>query len=295
MKLSLDDFSSMFGGPLDDKTTHELAQYDWQYEVVDHATSDRIILDLLKRIEHRQFSIVGENNERWQKGWGENLEEFRQTGDVKALDPKYLRPAKYLRLNQRFIEPHDPMFERNWYYIFRAWFARRFLSKFDAIYEFGCGSGYNVAWLAQEFPHKTIAGLDWAEASCDIVERLSRKFSNVIKGDGVFNFFEPRSMQFVPNSAVLTIGALEQTGDRWRPFLDFLRRAKPAACFHIEPIYEWYDPDNLNDYVLRKIHETRGFWRGYVDEIAPITRRHRTGLGSMLLEGYSQMQWAPAR
>jgi hypothetical protein len=227
------DFARMFGGPLDAKTERIISYYDFRYDIVDRATSNEIVLDLLKRIDKRDFSIAGQNTERWQKGWQENLLEFRRTKDIAALEPKYLRPSQYLRLDGQFIAPIDPMFERNWYRVFRGWFARRYLAPYDAIYEFGCGSGHNVAFLAQEFPDKTIIGLDWAAASRHITDELAEVFPNVMSVES-FDFFEPSPLGFLPNSAVLTIGALEQTGTRWQPFIDFLRRTKPAACFHIE-------------------------------------------------------------
>lgn len=284
--MRLPDFSAMFGADLDDKTALEAATHDWRYAVVDPEISARIVLDLLTT--KRTFSIAGQNTDRWQKGWAENLEEFQRTGTLDALTPKYIRPSQYLRLDGQFIEPVDPMFEANWFKLFRAWFARRFLSKFDAIYEFGCGSGHNVAWLAQEFPDKKIVGLDWAQASVDILEAL--RMPNLYSAH--FDFFKPGPFGFDPNSAVLTIGALEQTGLRWRPFLDFLRHTRPAMCFHIEPIVEWYDPTSLVDHTAIKIHEARGFWQGFVNEITPF-RTHRTGFGSLMLEGYSQLQWSP--
>jgi hypothetical protein len=129
--LSIADFERMFGGPLDSKTAFHTTIFDWSYEVVDQKTSEAIILDLLLRIERKDFSIAGQNTERWQKGWQENLDDFRRTGDVASLEPKYLRPSEYLRLDSQFIKPIDPMFERNWYKVFRGWFARRYLSEFD--------------------------------------------------------------------------------------------------------------------------------------------------------------------
>jgi hypothetical protein len=289
--MDTEQFIRMFGGPLDIKTLDELGGYDWRYEVVDEATSNKIVLDLLHAVENRSFSIVGENSERWQRGWSENLEEFQRTGDVRALEPKYLRPARYLRLDRRFIKPVDPTFEANWYKVFRGWFARRYLTGFDAIYEFGSGSGHNVAFLAQEFPEKMVMGFDWAGASVEILDALGDVFPGV--HGARFDFFEPPlAYRWLPNTAVLTVGALEQTGARWRPFLDFLRRTQPAMCFHVEPVLEWYDPGNLVDHTAIKIHETRGFWRGFVNEVTPLWR-HRTGFGSLMLEGYSQMAWCP--
>ena len=281
-------FEKMFGGPLDLKTRDEIHQHDWRYEVV--SNHDAIILDLLKRIERKDFSIVGQNNERWQAGWSENLAEFRKTGDIKALEPKYLRPSKYLRLNSQFIEPVDPMFERNWYRVFRGWFARRYLSQYDGIYEFGCGSGHNLAFLAQEFPDKMLCGFDWSPAAVEIARELANVFPNILGGER-FDFFDPYGAYgWPPNTAVLTIGALEQTGTRWRPFINFLRRTRPAMCFHIEPMLGWYNPNNLVDWTAIKIHEARGFWSGF--DVFPL-HKHRTGFGSLLLEGYSQFHWSP--
>jgi hypothetical protein len=41
------------------------------------------------------------------------------------------------------------------------------------------------------------------------------------------------------------MGALEQTGNEYKDFFDFLMQKKPAACFHFEPIYEHYNK-NMN-------------------------------------------------
>lgn len=282
------DFEKMFGGPLCAKTFEEISLYDFHYKSVDADTSSYLIGLLNQRCERRDFSIAGEKTDRWQRGWAENLEEFRRTKDIAALEPKYLRPSRYLRLHGRFIEPTDPMFERNWYRIFRGWFARRYLALYDSIYEFGCGSGHNVAFLTEEFPGKLVMGLDWAEASVEIVQELRRMGRKT--GGYRFDFFNPRrdGWKFQPNTAVLTVGALEQTGTRWRPFMEFLQAAQPAACFHIEPMLQCYDPSDPVDATAIRIHGIRGFWSGFEGGTV-----HRTGFGSLLLEGYSQAFWKP--
>ena len=266
----------------------EITRHNFNYKPVSPEVTADLIGQLLGRVKANDFSIAGEKTERWQKGWAENLEDFRRTGEIEALEPKYLRPSRYLRLNGKFIEPEDPMCERNWYRVFRGWFARRYLSHYDNIYEFGCGSGHNVAFLAEEFPGKMIVGLDWAQSSNDIVGELAKRFNNVEEAKAPFDFFEPWDFGFPPNSAVLTVGALEQTGTRWRPFMAFLKRAKPAACFHIEPTLHFYDPSNPVDDTAIKIHEARGFWTGF-----GLGTVHRTGFGSLLLEGYTQTFWKP--
>jgi hypothetical protein len=49
-----------------------------------------------------------------------------------------------------------------------------------------------------------------------------------------------------------------------------------------------YNPNSLVDYTAIKIHQARDFWRGFTT-----TGMHRTGFGSLLLEGYSQLFWMP--
>lgn len=284
------DWERTFGGPLDYEAERSIASHDWSYTPADQM---EVINELTRRLGDRDFSIANENTERWQKGWKENLDEFRATGKVEALNPRYLRPARFLRLESNFICPADPQFETNWYQVFRGWFARRYLAGFDAIYEFGAGSGHNVAYLAQAFPQTKIIGLDWTDASFEITQELAKKFPNV--SGGRFDFFNPCYFEFPKNSAVLTIGALEQTGRGYWPFMEFLLRQKPAMCFHIEPIMEWYDWDNLVDHTAIEIHKARGFQQGFVREVGESrsTLRHRTGFGSLLLEGYSQLAWKP--
>jgi hypothetical protein len=241
-------WENMFGGPLDAKTEAEIARYDWRYKTLDSDASNSVVIDLLHRLEGRSFSIAGENTGRWQKGWQENFEDFRRTDDLKALEPKYLRPAKVLRLDGQFIEPADPMFEANWYRVFRGWFARRYLSGFDHIYEFGCGSGHNLVFLAQEFPGKHIHGYDWAEASFRIIDRLRSHFPNI--GGGRFDFFEPHTFRpFMPNSAVLTIGAEPGGGLSW------------SSCAAASP---------------RCVFTSSRCWNGTIPPISSITRRSRS-------------------
>ena len=102
-------------------------------------------------------------------------------------------------------------------------------------------------------------------------------------------------------AVVLTVGAMEQTGKIWRPMLDYLLAAKPKRVVHIEPIVEWYDHNNPVDQTAIEAHTARGFWSGYPTAIWDLERDgkvrvehfERTGFGSLLIEGYSQLVWRP--
>lgn len=301
------DFADIFGTTVDllsEATRTDILAHNWNYRPIEGAERDGVILNLLDRIESRRLTFVqNEDKSRWERGWGENLDEFNASGGkLDALVPKYLRPGLPVRLYGDFVQPEDPNFETNWYLIYRAWFVQRYLSKFENIYEFGSGSGFNVAYLAQQFPKARIVGLDWAQSAVEIVETLRKKHGLNVEGRQ-FDFFHPDdTLQMPKGSAVFTVGALEQTGTQWGDFLEFILRMKPACCFHIEPFYEWYDHENnLVDFTAWKAHQVRNFWRGFPEKIielekegrARILKSKRSNFGSLVLEGYSQFIWQP--
>ena len=305
--LRLIDFADIFGTTIDflpEACKQAIAGKNWNYRAIEGAERDGIILDLLSRIESRRLTLVeNEDKSRWEKGWDENLQAFNASGGkLDALIPKYLRPGLPVRLYGEFVRPEDSDFETNWYTIYRAWFVQRYLAGFQNIFEFGSGSGFNVAYLAQQFPQARIVGLDWAMPAVEIVESL-RKTHGLNTVGRQFDFFHPdNSLDLPRGSEVFTVGALEQTGTQWGAFLEFILSKKPACCFHIEPIHEWYDHENnLVDYTAWRAHEVRNFWRGFPAKIielekagrARILKTKRINFGSLVLEGYSQLIWQP--
>jgi SAM-dependent methyltransferase len=206
-----------------------------------------------------------------------------------------------LRLNKDFIASADPNFELNWYTVFRQWLAHSYLAKASTIFEFGCGSGYNVAHLAEMFPDKKIVGLDWAQASVDIVEALHERKGLNVEGHR-FDFFNPDYNLKVPEgSAFLTIGALEQTGEEFQAFLDFTLDKQPTISVHVEPIIEFYDLDNIVDYTAFRCLAERKFMKGFgaaLEDLAgaqkaEIIKMKRSFFGSLMLESYAQIIWRP--
>lgn len=299
-------FADLFGTTVDrlpDKCLQMIAEGDWSYEPLTGRMRDEVIIDLLQRVEERKLTAVSnEDKSRWLRGWGENLQAFReQGGAIEALVPKYIRDGQPVRLFGDFVQTKNPQFELRWYEIFRQWFFETNLSGFENIFEFGCGSGFNVAELAQLYPKAKIFGLDWAEPSVDIVNELRTRKRLNVEGR-TFDFFHPdKTLDVPPGSAVFTIGALEQTGTNWGAFLDFLLAKRPQRVFHIEPVYEWYDEDNLVDYTAIKAHAVRNFWRGFPLRLKELERAGRLRIlhtkrayfGSLVLEGYSQIIWEP--
>jgi len=302
--LKKEDFANLFGikeNELPSGCVDMIKSFNFNYSVIEGSQRDKLLLNIFKRIDAGEFSLAGkEGLGRWEKGWGENLEELRKNDyDVSQLVPKYIRSGQPARLFQQYIQPEDESFELNWYQIFRLWLFKTYLSDVGAIYEFGCGSGFNLVTLAELFPEKQLFGMDWAKQSVEIVNDLAKSHGYKVKGK-LFDFFNPdETFNILPNSAILTIGALEQTGRDYEGFLQYLLAASPRLCIHVEPIVEWYDENNLIDYTAIRFHKTRKYWEGFLDRLealeaegkVEILKARRAFFGSLYIEGYSQLIW----
>jgi len=303
------DFAKLFGTNVRDISPDCLRLIrvgDFRYTRLGREKRDAVIQSVLKRILFGELTVAGDASARtrWEKGWTENLRNLaRSHFSPSALTPKYIRQSQPLRLFQDYVIPVNPRFELNWYKVFTRWLFKKYLSGVDTIYEFGCGSGINVAALARMFPEKKIVGLDWARSSEKIVNELARSHGWNVEGR-VFDFFQPDfNLRMDENSALLTIGALEQTGNRYGSFLKYILNNVPAVCVNIEPICEWYDENNLVDYMAMMFHKRRGYWEGFPAKLkelegkgkVQVMKTKRSYFGSTFIEGYSQIIWKPTR
>jgi len=292
-KLRKKDLARQFGTNV--QNIPSISEYDFRYESLSPSEQANIVAKVLRRIDSGTMSKTGSVS-RWMRGWREAFEEYDRTGQLSALVPKYIRTRQALRLNGQFIMPVDAEMELNWYQVFREWLFREYFEPFDHIFEFGCGTGFNLAILAQMYPDKQLYGTDWVQSSVDILHLMEVRCDWNIKGS-LFDFFTPNyDIVIPPNSAVFTIGALEQTDTRYWSFIEYLLHMKPALCVHIEPIIEWYDESNLVDYTgIRHLRE-RNYWSGFPAAmeklesrgLVKIIKTKRTEFGSLFIEGYSQ-------
>lgn len=305
-QLGAVEFAKLFGTSVDALPAACLdliRTYDFRYQRFSGRIEEQLLLDVLTAIDSGTFSTAGpEGKGRWDRGWAENLERLQATGgDLAALVPDYIRPLQAVRFDGQYVMPRDPQFELHWYEVFQAWLFETYFKDADTIYEFGCGSGINLAALAQMYPKKRYIGLDWAPASKGIVDALGARYGWTMEGR-VFDFFHPdEGLEIERGALVFTLGALEQTGRRWRAFLDYLLRFEPSLCVNIEPVVEWYTDDTLVDYAAKQFHTTRRYWEGfpaYLHELeqtgrATILKQKRSRFGSLYIEGYSQIIWRP--
>ena len=307
LEVTVEDFAESFGTTADDvreKCDVLVDALDFTYDVFDGKDRDNLILEILKKIETDQ-QVVGaqERQAVWEEGWAENLHDLiKCDGDIQAIEPRFIRGGQPIRLNQDYIMPNNPKFEHDYFCVFRRWLFQTYLERYDAIYDIGCGSGFNLVTLAELFPDKTLHGLDFVTSSCDLVDRLASKHNWNMTGR-LFDMISPdEDLDIETNSAIFTSGSIEQLSSRFEAFLQFLLKRSPAICVHVEPTIELYDEDNLVDYLAVMFHRKRGYTQGFLPRLQQLEEEAKVELlkvkrlffGSLFMEGFSCIVWKPS-
>lgn len=304
--ISVENFAQLFGTTrpdFNDDCIKMIEGADFRYKTLGKKHRDAVILEILRRIEEKGFSIAGrEGKERWERGWGENLNSFINSNyDMAELIPKYVKQNQVCRLYQEYIQPISPNFEFNVFTVLRLWLFNKFLSHVRSVFEFGCGPGYNLVLLGKLFPAKELYGLDWSEAAVETVNLLGAKFNSHISGR-TFDLFNPDySLQIPSKSAFITIGCLEQIGDSSKLFIEFARVKQPDICIHVEPVVELYDHNNLVDHLAMKFHGCRNYLTNFLPNLMDLQKSgkiemisvKRVYFGSLFHDGWSLIIWRP--
>ena len=117
----------------------------------------------------------------------------------------------------------------------------------------------------------------------------------------LFDMFSPDyGLKIDDCSAVFTIGAMEQLGKNYEPFLQFLLEKRFSICINIEAIYELYDQSSLFDYVTAKYLERRGYLQCYLPQLRQLEAEGRIEIiktqrtfGGLYNDAYSYIVWKP--
>lgn len=281
-----------------------IKSHDFRYRLLGSQERESLLVEILELIDSGTLTTSGpQKKEIWEKGWGETLSDFEEAErDIKALVPKFVRKGTVKRLCGKFVMPVDPDFETNFVQVLRAALFQKYFFDVYGIWEFGCGTGHNLLAASQFIPGKRMVGLDWAQASVEIVNRLGETYGLDMSGQR-FDMFQPEdSLNLGHRDGVLTIGALEQLGREYGAFLDFLLKKSPQICIHCETMNEIYDRDTVTDYVARLYSKRRNYLDGF---LTSLREREKTGalkiiqvqrvFGSQFHEGYSFVVWKPCQ
>ena len=251
---------------------------------------ERCIILCIEKLLDNSIPYSGKHRkQQWEKGWRENLESGNAT-------PKYFGKYKVNRLNGRFVIGKSKTYEQDMLYSIVDSLGKKYLSKVENIIEFGCGTGHNLWRMKAINPNAELFGVDWAESSVEMVQ--AQGF-----GSFKFDFFNPGKTykKGYEHFGVYTVAALEQTGTDYKKFVQYLLKNKPEVVVHIEPIPELLDSTKLLDYLSIQYMHKRQYLRGYLEYLESLEKKgklkiiekRRSGIGSMLIDGYSIIVWKP--
>jgi hypothetical protein len=278
-----------------------ISSMDFRYTNIEGQELESLRLSILKRIdEDKQIIGAKDRTEAWSKGWQENFDQFLANEEsLESLVPKFIRPNQAIRLNGEYILPIDSEFELNFVKVYRQWFLEEYFSDVDNLFEFGCGTGFNLVAASEIFPNMKLYGSDFVESAVKLVNATAKKYNIELNGE-LFNMLEPRYDYKIPSSSgVFTFGALEQLASEIEPMINYLLDSSPDIVVHTEPAIELYDESKLNDYLAIKFQGNRGYSAGLLPLLQRLEKQGKIELlkvkrlffGSLYMEGYNTFVW----
>ena len=238
----------------------------------------------------------------WETGWKKNLDFYKDEKLQENLKPGYFRHEEFIRYDRTYVKSLSTDFVFKFLKILQAQFYVDNLKNINNIFELGCGSGHNIASLASIFPNKNFIGLDWSKEAIKIINLLNKNMEANISGQ-LFDFFNPNENDFdvPPNSAFITTGAFEQLGNKCDKIIKFILDKKPKIVVNLEPIHEFYDSDNLSDFIALNYHNQRNYLNEYYTKLLSLEKEgklkiefaKKINFGGHCHDGWSTIIWRP--
>lgn len=300
-KITSEDIESILEYKISEKLKKVINEFDLSYEDITQQQKEDYILNVIKVLLSDIVQSGKHRINEWENGWSENLLEFKNSKNINSLIPKYHGKKRYAHWKQNIINPLTENFDYKIHLCFVDAILEKYLSQnnIENLYEFGCGPAYHLVRINQNHPNINLFGFDWTKASQQIIKQIN-EILNININCQNFDFFNPNySIDIKQNSAFLSVAALEQTGENYNKFIDFIIEKKPSMCINIEPISEVLDGNNLIDFLSIKYFEKRNYLNSYLsylqklqdDKKIEILDVRRTYAGSYFIEGHTLIVW----
>ena len=302
-EITVDDFEAAWDTSLSAWVRDRISQRSLRFRAISAAERDAAVIAVVDALMSDLVATGRHRSGDWERGWGENLDEFQRSGDVSAVMPRYFSKIPLLRWRQEWIMPESDAMEYDMLGSLLDWVLDEYLDGFSAIYEFGCGTGHNLLRARERFPEAYLWGLDWAASSQELIAGVAAATGDQRLHAERFDYFSPNSsFKIGEDSAVFTMASLEQIGSEFGPFVDYLLEQKPGLVIHVEPIAELLDSSHLLDSLSIQYFRKRNYLDGLLEHLralasegrVEILKEARTYVGSFYIDGYSLVIWRPA-
>jgi hypothetical protein len=300
-KITIKDIEDVVGFSISNDCKKLIESFDLTYRELTKEERDSVILNIIN-VVNDDIEYAGKHRlEKWEKGWYENFELLKQTKDVNSLIPKYFNKHNIARWKGDFIKCKTEYFDYKLHIILVDAILHKFVgTNYSSLYEFGCGPAYHLLRFGKFNPEVNLIGLDWATASQDIIKEINDLgINNKITGYN-FDYFKPDyNINIAPNSAIFTCASLEQIGENYKEFVDYLISKQPNLCIHFEPSSELLNENSLVDKLSILYFNKRKYLKGYLTYLKQLEQENKIEIintqrlqgGSYFIEGYPVIIW----
>jgi hypothetical protein len=299
-KITIKDIEDVVGFSISDDCKKLVESFDLTYRELTKEERDDVILNIIN-VVNDDIEYAGKHRlEKWEKGWYENFELLKQTKDVNSLIPKYFNKHNIARWKGDFIKCETEYFDYKLHIILVDAILHHYVgNNYKNLYEFGCGPAYHLLRFGKFNSDINLIGLDWAVASQNIIKEINElEINNKITGYN-FDYFNPNyNIEIAPNSAIFTCASLEQIGENYKDFVDYLIAKKPEVCIHFEPSSELLNKNSLVDKLSIMYFNKRKYLNGYLTYLKDLEEQgiievfsQRLYGGSYFIEGYPLIIW----
>lgn len=303
-KINYKDIEEIVGFPISNNCKSLIDNLDTEFIYLSQQERDDVILSIITHI-NLDLEKAGQHRlTKWENGWYENFELLKNGQNVNNLVPKYFGKYNLARWKGDFVKAKNQYFDYYQIIILVDAILHEYIGdKYDNLFEFGCGPAYHLLRFGEFNKNINLVGLDWTKASQSIIQEINDLgINNKIKGYN-FDFFNPDYNIDIPeNSAMFTCNALEQIGENYKKFIDFLLCKKPNLCINFEPIPELLS-NSLVDQLSIMYSEKRNYLKGYLVYLEQLEKENKIEIilkkrlyaGSLYLEGYPVIIWKPKK
>lgn len=283
--------------PLATKIEHQFLESDWRLEL---ANLEEAALESLELLQRRWSSVDDEERQKvWDEGWREAFNNYQQDGSLVA---GFTHPTTMVNVDGTYFRPIDSNFEINYQALIRSYVLDTYFEDCTAFIEFGSGSGINLVAAAKRLPSVRIIGSDFVPAAVELHNAIAAKTGYPIESY-LFDMRAPISHHAFPKgSSVLTYGSVEQLGNNFQPFLDFLLEMQPKVVVHVETDSSFLLDGKLPDFIAKSYSEVRGYPNQFLGRLLEMQNEERIRIVTTersvaypgLTPGNNLFVWVPA-
>ena len=213
----------------------------------------------------------------WQDDWFSVLQNLRTNNDnVKSIiRPKWFRKNAFVNIQNCLSLTETPYVDWEYQLITRQMLFYTHLKDIDNICEFGSGSGTNFYLINQILQDKNFILSDISVTSLKIIQELKRKLNRNNLTYNNIDIEQDIDLELPDNTAVITTSVLEQIGDNYNNFINFILKEKPQIVINVEPIVELLDSKSGFDNVMNLYCEKRKYLTGYLTELEKLEKQKK--------------------